>query len=105
MERLDGKKIIIAGGTSGMGEGIVRAFPKLGAKAVFWGRREDIGKKIEAETGATFIKADVSVKESVDNAMKKSVELLGGIDVLIQTAGIAPHCPAENITLDSWISM
>lgn len=105
MERLDGKKIIVAGGTSGMGEGIVRAFPKLGAKVVFWGRREEVGKKIEEETGATFIKADVSVKESVDEAMKKSVELLGGIDVLIQTAGIAPHCPAENITPDSWKSV
>ena len=32
MERLDGKKIIITGGTSGMGEGVVRAFPALGRR-------------------------------------------------------------------------
>ena len=38
MERLDGKRIIITGGTSGMGEGMTRAFPGLGAKVVFWGR-------------------------------------------------------------------
>ena len=44
MERLDGKRIIVTGGTSGMGEGIVRAFPALGAKVVFWGINEERGK-------------------------------------------------------------
>ena len=102
MERLDGKRIIVTGGTSGMGEGIVRAFPSLGAKVVFWGRNEEAGKKIEAETGAIFVKADVADKAVVDEAMAKSVELLGGIDVLIHAAGVAPHCPADMITLDSW---
>lgn len=102
MERLDGKKIIVTGGTSGMGEGIVRAFPSLGAKVVFWGRNTAAGEKIAAETGATFIQAEVSDKTSVDEAMKRSVEILGGVDVLIHAAGVAPHCPAEMITLESW---
>ena len=52
MERLDRKRIVITGGTSGMGEGVVRAFPALGAKVVFWGRNEAAGKKIAEETGA-----------------------------------------------------
>lgn len=102
MERLDGKKIIITGGTSGMGEGVVRAFPALGAKVVFWGRNTAAGEKIAQETGATFVKADVADKASVDEAMKKSVELLGGVDVLIHAAGVGPHCPAEKISLDDW---
>ena len=102
MERLDGKRVLVAGGTSGMGEGVVRAFPKLGAKVVFWGRNEAAGKKIAEESGAAFIKADVSDKASVDAAMKKSAEILGGIDVLINTAGIAPHCAAENIDFETW---
>jgi len=102
MERLDGKRIIVTGGTSGMGEGVVRAFPGLGAKVVFWGRNEKAGKKIEEETGAIFVKADVADKESVDEAMKKSVELLGGVDVLVHAAGVGPHCPAEMIQFDDW---
>ena len=60
MERLDGKRIVVTGGTSGMGEGVVRAFPKLGAKVVFWGRNEKAGKKIEEETGAHFMRVDVT---------------------------------------------
>ncbi len=102
MERLDGKRIIVTGGTSGMGEGIVRAFPGLGAKVVFWGRNEKAGAKIAEETGALFVKAEVSDKASVDEAMKRSVELLGGVDVLIHAAGIGPHCPAEKIDFESW---
>lgn len=51
MERLDGKRIIITGGTSGMGEGMTRAFPGLGAKVVFWGRNEAAGAKIAEERG------------------------------------------------------
>ena len=105
MERLDGKRVIVVGGTSGMGEGVVRAFPKLGAKVVFWGRNEQAGKKIAEESGATFIRADVTDQASVEEAMKKSVELLDGVDVLVNTAGIAPHCPAENITFESWKSV
>lgn len=105
MERLDGKKVIVTGGTSGMGEGIVRAFPNLGAKVVFWGRNEKAGKKIEEETGAVFVKAEVSDKTAVEEAMKKSVEFLGGVDVFIHAAGIGPHCPAEQIEYDSWKSV
>lgn len=102
MERLDGKRIIVTGGTSGMGEGIVRAFPDLGAKVVFWGRNENAGRKIAEETGAVFIKADVSDKKSVDETMKKSVEILGGIDVLVHAAGVASNFPAESIPYETW---
>lgn len=102
MERLDGKRVIVTGGTSGMGEGVTRAFPKLGAAVVFWGRNEAAGKKIQEESGATFIKADVSQEASVKEAMARSVEILGGVDVLVHAAGIGPHCPAEQITTDSF---
>lgn len=102
MERLDGKRVIVTGGTSGMGEGVVRAFPSLGAKVVFWGRNEAAGRKIEEETGATFVKAEVSDPDSVNAAMKKSAELLGGVDVLIHAAGIGPHCPADKIAYEDW---
>jgi NAD(P)-dependent dehydrogenase (short-subunit alcohol dehydrogenase family) len=105
MERLDGKRIIVTGGTSGMGEGIVRAFPALGAKVVFWGRNEKAGAKIASESGATFVKAEITDPVSVTEGMKKSVELLGGVDVFIHAAGIGPHCPAEKITLDAFKSV
>lgn len=102
MSKLDGKKMIITGGTSGMGEAMVKAFPAMGAKVVFWGRNEEAGKRLEKETGATFIKTEISSKTAVDEAVKKSVEILGGLDVLLNAAGIAPGSPAEDITEEAW---
>lgn len=102
MERLDGKRIVVTGGTSGMGEGIVRAFPALGAKVVFWGRNEEKGRQIGEQTGAFFVKAEVSEEESVKQAMEQSAGILGGIDVLIHAAGVDSHSPAEKIDLAGW---
>lgn len=102
MGKLAGKRIVITGGTSGMGEAMVQAFPAQGANVVFWGRNEVAGKRLEEETGAVFIKTEISDKAAVDKAMKQSAEILGGIDVFLNAAGIAPGSPAEDITEDDW---
>jgi NAD(P)-dependent dehydrogenase (short-subunit alcohol dehydrogenase family) len=100
--RLDGRRIIITGGASGMGEGLVRAFPALGAKVVSLDITQESGEKIAAEAGATFVKVDVSNKESVDAAFGAAVEALGGLDVLVHAAGIAPSSPAEASSVELW---
>lgn len=102
MERLDGKRIVVTGGTSGMGEGVTRAFPQLGAKVVFWGRNEEAGARIAEESGATFVRCEVSDEHQVKDAMERSAEILGGIDVLVHAAGIAKDCPAERISFDDF---
>ncbi len=102
MERLDGKKIIITGGASGMGQSMVEGFPELGANIVFFDINDEAGEATAAKTGTKYIHVDVSDEESVRNGIKEAVEYLGGVDVLIHAAGIAPHCPAENITTDAW---
>jgi NAD(P)-dependent dehydrogenase (short-subunit alcohol dehydrogenase family) len=101
-ESLSGRRVIITGGASGMGEGLVRAFPALGAKVVSLDLNEDAGAAVAAEAGAGFITCDVTSKQSVDGAFRAAVAQLGGLDVLIHAAGIAPGAPAEDITLDSW---
>ncbi len=105
MTDLTGRKIIITGGTSGMGEALVKAFPALGAKVAFWGRNVVAGERLTKETGATFVRTEVSSKIKVDEAMKKSVDLLGGVDVFVHAAGIAPGGPAEDITEETWASV
>ena len=47
MERLDGKKIIITGGASGMGRTTVENFPALGAKVVFFDVNDKDGEEVE----------------------------------------------------------
>ncbi|MCW2529732.1 MAG: Short-chain dehydrogenase [Pseudonocardiales bacterium] len=100
--RLDGRRVIITGGASGMGEGLVRAFPGLGAQVVSLDVTEASGRAIAEASGARFVKVDVSDKESVDAAFADAVGHLGGLDVLIHAAGIAPSSPAESTSVDLW---
>jgi NAD(P)-dependent dehydrogenase (short-subunit alcohol dehydrogenase family) len=100
--QLDGRRVIITGGASGMGEGLVRAFPRLGAHVVALDVSADAGQKIAADAGAHFLQCDVSDKASVESAVADAVEHLGGLDVFVHAAGIAPGAPAEDTDVASW---
>lgn len=102
MERLDGKRIIVTGGTSGMGQMVVEGYAGLGAKVVFFGRNIEAGKAIEEKCGAKFIKCEVQYENEVNEGVKEAVDYLGGIDVLVHAAGVDQHCNAEDTTLDTW---
>jgi len=99
---LTGRRIIITGGASGMGEGLVRALPGFGASIASLDLNAEAGKAIAADAGAIFVAVDVADKSSVDAAISTAVEALGGLDVLIHAAGIAPGAPAETIPLEQW---
>ncbi|MFE2432008.1 SDR family NAD(P)-dependent oxidoreductase [Streptomyces sp. NPDC059373] len=101
-QQLRNRRIVITGGASGMGEGLVRAFPRLGARVVSLDLSADAGQKIAADAGADFVTCDVSSKESVDSAIDQAVQRLGGLDVLVHAAGIAPGGPAEAIEAGTW---
>ncbi|MFF3574803.1 SDR family NAD(P)-dependent oxidoreductase [Nocardia jiangxiensis] len=99
---LTGRRVVVTGGASGMGAGLVRAFPKLGANVVSMDVVEDAGAAIAKDAGAQFVACDVSEPESVKSALGQSVSLLGGLDVLIHAAGTAPGGAAEDITFATW---
>lgn len=99
---LPGRRVIITGGASGMGEGLVRAFPSLGASVVSLDLNEEAGAKIASDAGAGFLRCDVTDKDSVQVAVSEAVRQLGGLDVLVHAAGIAPASPASEMTVDFW---
>lgn len=101
-EILKNRRIIITGGASGMGEGLVRAFPALGARVVSLDVSEREGHRIAEASKARFVQCDVADQRSVDTAFAQAVDILGGLDVVIHAAGIAPGGAAEDITLDTW---
>ncbi|MDR0518720.1 MAG: SDR family oxidoreductase [Clostridiales Family XIII bacterium] len=105
MERLDGAKVIVTGGTSGMGEAVALAFPELGAEVVFFGRNKDAGKRISKKSGATFMPLDIKDTDATKAAIDEAAAKLGGLDVLIHAAGIAPFSAAEEITMENWIDV
>ncbi len=103
---LQGDRIIITGSASGMGAALVRDFVAQGAKVV--GLDRDEARNAEVTGGAngperaTPITCDVADEGSVSRAFAAAVQTLGGLDVLVHAAGIAPGAPAEATPLKLW---
>ncbi|MCH9826142.1 MAG: SDR family oxidoreductase [Gammaproteobacteria bacterium] len=102
MKSLSEQRIIVSGGASGMGRSLVEALPDLGARVVSLDLNEQAGSTIAEAAGAHFVACDVTKEPSVQSAFRAAVDYLGGLDVLVHAAGIAPGCAAENISLEEW---
>ncbi|GAA4048469.1 glucose 1-dehydrogenase [Nonomuraea soli] len=88
MGLLDGKVALITGGARGMGESHVRLFLEEGAQVVFGDVLEEEGKALAAETGATFVRQDVTRPEEWARAVETVVETYGKLNILVNNAGI-----------------
>lgn len=91
MGRLDGKRVIITGGSTGIGAAIARRFLEEDARVCVWCRNETNAAAIRSELPAlsAVVEVDVGAPNEVDGAFPRSLEALGGLDVLICNAGIS----------------
>jgi NAD(P)-dependent dehydrogenase (short-subunit alcohol dehydrogenase family) len=86
---LEGKVVVITGGTSGIGARTAEVFVAEGAKVVIAGRRQDRGVKIAQKLGdaASFIRTDVTVESDVKAMIDHAVDRFGRLDCLMNNAG------------------
>lgn len=96
--QLVGARVLIAGGTSGVGLHTARAFAAAGAAAIVLGGR-DAGRGASAEEAVkevggsvTFVSADVTTAEGATRLVDEAVAHMGGIDVLVNST-VAPYMP------------
>jgi NAD(P)-dependent dehydrogenase (short-subunit alcohol dehydrogenase family) len=82
---------VVTGGASGLGEACIRSLAADGAKVAIFDLQVDKGVALAKELGgnAIFEEADVTSEESIQAAVKKTVDAFGGVNVLINCAGIA----------------
>ena len=97
MELLKGKRALITGGTSGLGKEIALTFAKAGADVVIVGTNIDKAKRVAEEMKAcrifpdqkvAFEIVDVSQKSLVNETVDRVLTNFGGIDILVNSAGI-----------------
>jgi len=101
---LEGKRVVVTGGTSGIGEATSRRFAHEGARvvAIAVGEREveTAHERIEGLEAALL--CDVADERQVERAFARVDELLGGVDVLVANAGISVRKPFLEIEAADW---
>jgi 3-oxoacyl-[acyl-carrier protein] reductase len=93
-------KVIVTGGSLGIGKATARSLVQEGARVLITGRDE--GRLIQAaeETGAEYLVADVSNPDDASHTVKTALQVLGGLNVLINNAGIGSRRePIAEVTL------
>jgi len=96
---LNDKRILITGGSLGIGKASAQKLVDAGAKVVITGRNESRLKSAAEETGAFSIVADVTSAEDRQRTIDESVSHLGGLDVLVNNAAIGEFSLVEDFTL------
>lgn len=103
---LQGKRIVVTGGGSGIGLAMAKKFVAEGASVVISGRNENKLKNAVTALGlekAHYIVYDVSDVDSCANYLGQCKEILGGIDCLVSNAGVSFHEGSfENVTVDDF---
>jgi NAD(P)-dependent dehydrogenase (short-subunit alcohol dehydrogenase family) len=104
---LDGKRALVTGGNRGLGLAFVRALAEAGADVVFVSRDADrnaVAVAALAEEGLAVraFDVDITAEDGPRLAVSGAVERLGGLDLLLNNAGLAIHRPALEITDEEW---
>ena len=99
-QEFDNKTVLIFGGTSGIGLEAAKMFKKCGAKVYISSRT-----KKNTKNAGVYLPCDVANVNDVASVVKQVVEETGGIDILINSMGLAGNNKIENIEVDEWNSV
>jgi 3-oxoacyl-[acyl-carrier protein] reductase len=91
-------KVLVTGGSSGIGRGIAQLLVERGAKVAIAGREEKRLRSAAAAIGATPLAGDVSVEEDAVRLVRQTVDELGGYNVLVNNAGVGEFAPLLEMT-------
>jgi 3alpha(or 20beta)-hydroxysteroid dehydrogenase len=96
---MEGKVVIVTGGTRGMGEAEVRGLVAEGAKVVFGGRDAESGMRIEGELAGNAIYAsmDVALEGDWERVVATALDRFGGVHGLVNNAGVQAASPIAKI--------
>ena len=104
MRGLDDKRVLITGGASGIGAATAARFLEEGSAVCVLDRDANARKRIQKELPelAGTLDADVSDLKQVEAAFADAIRLMGGVDVLINNAGISIRHKFLDITPSEW---
>ena len=106
---LDGRMALVTGASSGIGRAVARRFARAGAAVACSGRNQERVQRtvseVEADGGTAHgIVADLATPEGAEQTVEQAVERLGGLDILINNAGIdaTEWRPVHEWPIEEW---
>lgn len=99
---LEGAKVLITGGSSGIGYATAAILSEKGAKVLITGRHKDKLEQAAEKIGGIAMVADVAKEDDIIKTFKAVEEQLGGLDVLINNAGIGRRKGLEELTMQDF---
>ncbi len=103
--RLKDRSALVIGAARGIGAAIVERFIAEGAHVVLADNESVAGEATAERLGAHFVETNVAHKPDVDRAVAITVDHFGGLDIVVQNAGIYPWTLIENISPEEWDSV
>lgn len=97
-KRLQGKRIVVTGGTSGIGLAMTKRFVAEGAKVLIAGRNVKKLDTICKELCCEMLHLDVTRVDTFEDFLSAALRILGGIDCLVNNAGISLHEKFQTVT-------
>jgi len=99
---LRGKRVLITGGGSGIGAGIVEGFARQRADVTFFDIAEADSTALAGETGARFERVDLRDVKDVQATIRRLAEEEGAFDILVNNAANDDRHRIEEVTEDYW---
>lgn len=104
---LSGRRALVTGGNSGIGEAMAHALGLAGARVLLVARRvaelEEAAKRLQAEgIDAQWLAADLAASDTLHATAAAAEERLGGVDILVNAAGVNLREPFAEVTPASW---
>ena len=106
MDLLKGKKVLVTGGSRGIGRSISKTFANNGAQVIFtYYKKRDIANetlsKLSGE-GHQCLELDLRNDEQTEKAVIDAITIMDGLDILINNAGIFIDHPIDNMSFREW---
>jgi NAD(P)-dependent dehydrogenase (short-subunit alcohol dehydrogenase family) len=102
MKRLSGKTALITGGTGGLGRATAERLAAEGARVFVADINQEAAQAVASSVGGVGLEIDVMSDSSVKRAFAETAEQAGGLDILVNCAGIVDARPLDELDLESW---